>query len=141
MLSSAVSKLASMAYLYSLWLRMVLTFLKDGGGGRGLHDRNSLWPVGQLFPTWAWTIPSWTPRITALCKARAATHTWSHTLVAAHLGGVVFQHVTSCSDDIFAYVAGKGFLRGKNTREIHICRTKLTSHTGENHCGLFSHST
>lgn len=100
--------------------------------------------MGQLFPTWAWTIPSWTPE-SQLCEDpmhshTAATHTRSHTLVAAHLGGVVFQQVTSCSDDIFAYVAGKGFLRGKNTREIHICRTKLTSLTGENHRGLLSHS-
>ena len=81
------------------------------------------------------------PRESQLYARPELPLTHGHTLVAAHLGGVVFQHVTSCSDDIFAYVAGKGFLRGKNTREIHICRTKLTSHTGENHCGLFSHST
>ena len=60
--------------------------------------------------------------------------------MAAHLGGVVLQQVTSCSDDIFAYVAGKRFLRGKNTREVCICKTKLTLHVAEDHRGLLSHS-
>lgn len=47
----------------------------------------------------------------------AAAHTWSHILLAAHLRGIVLQHVASCSDDIFAYVAGKGFLGEQNMRE------------------------
>lgn len=50
----------------------------------GSCDRNSLWPMGQLFPTWAWTIPSWTPE-SQLCEEpmhshTAATHTRPHTL-------------------------------------------------------------
>ena len=52
--------------------------------------------------------------------------TRGQTVLAAHLSGVVFQHVASCSDDIFAYVAGKGFLRGKNMRERELYLQDIT---------------